>query len=193
MVTNFDPIGDPCRGQHIPGSCGSRPLGCIQNIIHVVAQADDIGDIEGGLVVNHPLHLGVVDGRIRGGIILWIGDRDQREVCPNAAFRAAIERDGLAVEICIRDIHGQGGRGGNHRSLRQPVCGYESGRVIDDGGDTAPQLYPVPVIVPLTEVPALDAAVLPEVSFNPQRATNPLCGLVMGEFSVPWISACVRA
>ena len=55
------------------------------------------------------------------------------------------------------------------------------------------QVYPAPVIVPLTVVPAVPFTAVPEPSFNPQRATRPVWGVVSWALAVPWISAWVRA
>ena len=91
MVARFDPVRHAAvvrMSQAVVALVHWVPFEALSTLS---PRPDDIRNVAGGLVVHHPLHLRVVDGRIRGGVILRVGDGDQGEVSADAVLWTAIE------------------------------------------------------------------------------------------------------
>ena len=162
--------------------------------IDIIAHRHHVFDVGGGLVIDHPVHLGVVNGGICGSIILRIGDGDQREVLPAAcAHLPPIEGDG---QIAVPGIAHMDGERGRRRHVRSRICrGNERGCFgarFRSNGAPGTQAKLEPVIVPFAAVATESPTVVPVPSLRPQRATRPE-PLVTWWLRLVRISVCVSA
>ena len=80
VVAGCQAVGYVGRVEDIPGGVGIRPLRGVGSNIDVITQAGNVDNILGCLVVYNPVHLGVINGWIGGGVILGVGDGDESEV-----------------------------------------------------------------------------------------------------------------
>ena len=108
VVAKRQAVRHAASGQDIPGSGCSRQFRRIGGAaIHIIAQRHHIFDIAGGLICDHPIHLGVINGGIGGGVILRVGNGDECEISSCGALFAPIERNSQIAIARVAHMDGK--------------------------------------------------------------------------------------
>ncbi len=104
VIAGCQAVGHVGRVEEIPGGVGVRPFRCGGSSIDVVAQAGNVDNVLGCLIVYNPVHLGVINGWIGGGVKLGVGDGDEREVGSRRRLkRTPIEGDVKRLSLGVGD------------------------------------------------------------------------------------------